>query len=54
MADVVSDVAANAAPTENPRAQAMTPALVKTGHPSLSHRLTLFSFNKRFSLCGLR
>ena len=32
----------------------MTPALVKTGQPSLSHRLIRFSFNKRFSLCGLR
>src|SRR5579872_6327146 len=37
--NLVSAVAANAAPTGNPRAQAITPALVNTGHPSLSQRL---------------
>ncbi len=50
----VLSFAANSGATEKPRAQTTTPALVKTGQPSRSHRLMRFSFNKRFSLCALR
>src|SRR5882672_1711643 len=50
----VLSFAANSAATGKPRAHTRTPPLVSTGQPSRSHRLTRFSFNRRFSLWALR
>src|SRR5260370_697152 len=46
----VLSFAANSAAAPMPPAHARSPPLVSTGQPSRSHRLTCFSFNKRFSL----
>src|SRR6266704_2088343 len=51
---LVLSFAANSAATGKLRAHTRLSPLVSTGQPSRSHRLTCFSFSKRFSLWELR